>query len=386
MNETANHHGDRYQDIRRVTAIGTGIDLLLSFLKLIFGFIGNSQALIADGIHSLSDLATNVLVIVSSKQGAKAPDEDHPYGHARIETMATVALGLVLAIVGIGIGWDAYQRILNPEKLMQPSIWALMIAIFSIFSKEWVYWITIKVAEKHHSTLLKANAWHARSDSISSVIVVLGIAGTMLGYASFDAYAAVGVGIMIIKIGGELILQSLKELMEAAVDSEEVKKIEGVILSVDGVKGFHELRTRSMGGRTFVDVHIQVEPAISVSEGHFISEMVRWKLQSEVTSVEDTVVHTDVEDDQSEVEHKPLRARKEIINDILEKWHSLGIGSGLGKFSIHYLPSGTKVIVVVHLEQFSSIADARSRMEQMQKSALEVDGCDDLRVHFCAHE
>ncbi|MBF0219100.1 MAG: cation transporter [Gammaproteobacteria bacterium] len=374
----------RYQDIRRVTVVGSVIDIVLSLLKLIFGYIANSQALIADGIHSLSDLATNAMVMVATRQGDKAPDDEHPYGHARFETVATVALGIVLALVGIFIGLSAYERIRHIEELAQPGVWALVVAILSVLSKEWVFYITLKVAKKYDSTLLKANAWHARSDSFSSIIVIIGIAGAMLGYPAFDAYAAIGVALMIVKIGGELIYGSLRELVDSAVDEEKIKQISDLILTIDGVCGFHQLRTRSMGGKTFIDVHIQVEPTVSVSEGHYIAEDVRLRLQRDIDSVGDALVHTDIESEDDIHQHLRLHSRREIVGGLLDLWSAQGINDGIGKFTLHYLPSGTRVIVVVHLSNFASIEAAKAQIAVMEAEAEKVVGCDELRVHLCA--
>ena len=177
---------------RRVTWVGAIINLVLSILKIIVGIIGHSAALVADGVHSLSDLASDWLVLLASKHGAQPADDEHPYGHARIETAATVVLGTMLMIVANGIAWNAVERSLAEDELLTPSFLAIGIAILSLTSKEWLYQYTMKAARSIRSKLLEANAWHHRSDAISSLVVLVGIAGAMVGYPVLDAIAAFG--------------------------------------------------------------------------------------------------------------------------------------------------------------------------------------------------
>ncbi|WP_455204903.1 cation diffusion facilitator family transporter, partial [Kaarinaea lacus] len=238
----------RYQDAKKVTLVGALINLVLAILKIVFGYLGHSQSLVADGIHSLSDLLTDVLVIVAAKHSARDADSEHPYGHGRFETVSTVALGTFLIVVAGGIAVDAFHRLLEPELLMQPALITLIIAAVSIVSKEFLYHYTMVVAKKHRSNMLRANAWHHRSDSISSVIVLVGIGGTMLGLGYLDAIAAIGVSLLIGKIGWDLCVQSIRELVDTALDPERIEAIENTIQAVPGVQELHMLRTRQMGG------------------------------------------------------------------------------------------------------------------------------------------
>ena len=170
-------HDFRTIETRRVTIVGAVVNLVLAAFKVIAGVTGQSQALIADGIHSLSDLISDGLVLFAATHAASAPDEEHPYGHARYETAATLGLGLLLIAVAVGIMWDAVDRLFSPEELLQPEMLTLYVAAFSIFSNEALYWYTIKVADRINSPMLRANAWHHRSDAISSVVVLVGITG-----------------------------------------------------------------------------------------------------------------------------------------------------------------------------------------------------------------
>jgi cation diffusion facilitator family transporter len=296
--ESVTEGDSRYREIRWVTLVGSAIDLTLGILKIVFGYLANSQALIADGVHSLSDLATDFMVLFAAKHGSRDADESHPYGHGRFETVATVALGIALIVVAAGIAWDAIERLFNPEELLQPGVWALVIASLSVISKEWIYHYTMHVAKKLKSNMLRANAWHSRSDAISSIIVVIGVAGTMAGLNYLDSVAAVLVGAMVAKIGWDLAWQSVHELVDTALDPERVEAIRREILSVGGVRELHMLRTRMMGGDALVDVHVLVDPKLSVSEGHYIGEKVRERLITEIEEVSDVMVHVDPEDDE----------------------------------------------------------------------------------------
>lgn len=300
----------RYQDIKRVTFVAIIVNTLLAIGKTVLGFIGQSQALVADGVHSLADLVSDVIVIVAAKEAAKEADEEHPYGHGRIETVVEVILGMFLIVVAAGIMIDASARIVEPERLLSPTWFALLAALVSIFANESLFQYTIRVATKINSNMLKANAWHHRTDAVSSIIALVGIAGAMLGFAMLDAIAAIGVSLLISKVGWDIAWRSLRELIDTALDPEKVEKIREVILSVDGVKAVHSLRTRSMGGYALVDVHILVvNSRISVSEGHLISERVIRALKTQIDEVSDVTVHIDPEDDE-EVKpsgHLPLR-------------------------------------------------------------------------------
>ena len=266
----------RYRVARRVTVIGAIINLALSVVKIAVGLVGQSHALVADGIHSLSDLASDILVVWASKHGSREADEDHPYGHGRIETVATVALGSLLIAVAGGILWDAGQRMLAPATLLHPGVLALVVAAVSVLSKEALYQYTMVVARRLRSSLLQANAWHHRSDAVSSVVVLVGVGGAMAGFSYLDAVAAGIVALMVGKMGWDLAANAVYELIDTALDTERVAVIRKVIFSVNGVKDIHLLRTRRHGADALVDVHIILaDPYISVSEGHQISETVR---------------------------------------------------------------------------------------------------------------
>ena len=374
----------RYKDTIRVTLIGSVVDLLLGVSKIFVGFAAQSQALIADGVHSLSDLVTDVAVLYAAKHSHQEADEDHPYGHGRIETVVTVGLGIALIGVAVGIMIDATHRLFEPNTLLSPGMLALVIAIISVIAKEVIYQYTMVVARRYRSNMLKANAWHSRSDAISSIIVVIGILGSMAGLAYLDAIAAIGVGIMIAKIGWDLAWHSLKELIDTGLETERVKEIEKSILNVDGVSTLHILRTRQIGADALVDVHIQVEPRISVSEGHYISETVRAKLIKEIEEVIDVMVHIDPENDEVAPQNTKLPLRDEILQKMNSAWADVEEAKKIENITLHYLQGKIQIELLLPLAILhNDRADADKTVEQRLKQALtDVEEISEISVHY----
>ena len=364
----------RYQDIRKVTLVGAVVDLVLGVAKIIVGVIASSQALIADGIHSLSDLATDFLVLFAAKHAHREADDEHPYGHGRIETVATVVLGVSLVVVAIGISYDAVRRLMAPELLLHPGWMALLVAVISVLSKELIYQYTARAARRLRSKMLHANAWHSRSDAISSIIVVIGVVATMLGYPSFDALAAVAVALMVAKIGWDLLWQSLQELIDTALDPERVEAIRETIMAVDGVRTCHMLRTRHSGSDALVDVHIQVDPALSVSEGHQIGEAVRWRLIKTIDDVSDVTVHIDPEDDELASSCKGLPLRDEVLRRLEQQWQHLDIGERLDKVVVHYLNGKVHVEVFLNStgEDSQQLAELSAAIREVAQKAQDI--------------
>ncbi len=369
-------HNPRYREVRRVTVVGAIVDFVLGVTKIVVGWIAHSEALVADGVHSLSDLATDFIVLYAARHSHRDADEDHPYGHGRIETLATVGLGIMLILVAFGLAWDAVGRIGVPDLLFTPGVLALVVAMLSILSKESLYQYTIVVARRLRSNMLMANAWHHRSDAISSIVVFIGVAGAMMGYHYLDAVAAVAVSVMIAKIGFDLVLSSTRELIDTALEPELVESIRRAITGVNGVRALHMLRTRRSGGQALADVHLQVDPRISVSEGHQIGDTVRRLLLSRFDEVTDVTVHIDPEDDEKEspCDHLPLR--DELIDRLGEQW--AGVARIDGKdITLHYLGGKLQVDVTLPfsaLEQYDDPAQLVQNIERAAKSLPEVDG------------
>ncbi len=371
----------RYRDIRKVTIVGAVVDLLLGAAKVIVGMTAGSQALVADGIHSFSDLATDFLVLFAAKHAHRKADVEHPYGHGRIETVATVALGVSLVLVAIGISYDAVRRLLDPEMLLHPGMLALVVALVSVAAKEIIYQYTARAARRLRSKMLLANAWHSRSDAISSIVVVIGVVGTMAGFTYLDALAAVAVALMIAKIGWDLLWKSLEELIDTALEPEKVEEIRNTIMSVNGVRACHMLRTRHSGSDVLADVHILVDPVLSVSEGHQIGESVRQRLLEKVENVADVTVHIDPEDDElaSPCNHLPLR--NEILRRLGEQWADIDFGMDIEKVVLHYLDG--KVHVDVYLPMHGvSLIPPMELSATISEAAKKAEDIGDVRVYY----
>ncbi len=372
----------RYQETRRITLIGALVNVLLAAAKILFGIIGSSQSLIADGVHSLSDLASDGLVIFAAKHGSQDADEDHPYGHARIETAFTVGLGILLMLVAAGILVDAVDRLFQTQRLLHPGVLALVVAAISVLSKELLYRYTLHVAKKVRSNLLRANAWHHRSDAISSIVVIIGVAGSMAGLHYLDAIAAAGVALMIAKIGWDLSWHSLKELVDTGLDPERVEAIRNCILNVDGVRTLHMLRTRRMGQDALVDVHIMVPPKLSVSEGHHIGETVRSRVIREVDEVTDVMVHIDPEDDETSPPSLKLPLRGELMDRLAPAWADIPAAQDIEKVTLHYLDGKIAVDLLLPF----SVLDQGSTREQLNQRfaavADEVEAVASIGLYF----
>jgi cation diffusion facilitator family transporter len=362
----------RYRETRKVTVVGAAIDLVLGIAKILVGVFAHSQALIADGVHSLSDLATDFMVLFAAKHASRDADEDHPYGHARFETAMTVALGVALVLVAAGIGYDAVHRLFEPELLQTPGWPALLVAGLSIGAKEGLYRYTMHVARRTRSNLLRANAWHHRSDAISSIVVVIGVVGAMAGLNYLDSVAAAGVAFMIAKIGWDLAWHSLRELVDTALETERVEAIRRTILGVGGVKGLHLLRTRRMGADALVDVHIQVHPKLSVSEGHQVSEMVRQRLINEVDEVSDVMVHIDPENDEQAQPCCTLPLRPDLMQKLKTQWQHIPAASQIDKVTLHYLGGKIHVELFLPISVVQSLDEARKLSNMLRETTKAV--------------
>ena len=309
----------RYQKAKFVTLLGAVINAMLGISKLLGGIWFHSSALVADGFHSLSDLFTDGMVLIASKYGSHEADDAHPYGHQRIETAATYVLALLLVLTGLAIAWDAINH-LRIHAHENPGLWALPLAGFSILANEALFWYTRHVGRVIQSQLIITNAWHHRSDAASSLIVFAGLLGSLAGFPAFDGIAALLVGCLIIKMGVGYGWKSIKELVDTGVEPTLRSDIEACIKSTDGVIKVHQLRTRLMGSDIFVDVHVQVNPMISVSEGHFIAQHVHRSLIKTFSSIKDVTVHIDPEDDEITSPSLHLPNRTTLETDLLNPW------------------------------------------------------------------
>jgi cation diffusion facilitator family transporter len=262
----------------RSTWVSVLVNIILASAQIVLGLFAHSQALIADGIHSLSDLVADGVVLFAGHHSKKDADEDHPYGHQRFETAASLIIGLILLAVGIGMLWAAFNKLEAPETIQKVHIIALWVAGMALIAKELLFRYMLSVAKRVKSSMLIANAWHARSDAASSLVVGLGIIGNLLGYPILDPIAALLVGFMISKMGWHFSWDALHDLMDRAADDDEVQAIKQTLLATPGVLGVHDLRTRKMGDMIVVDAHIEVEALITVEAGHDIAVEARQRV------------------------------------------------------------------------------------------------------------
>lgn len=337
----------RFQDSQRILILSIILDLALAFIKVLVGWLANSHALIADGIHSLSDLLTDLMAWFFIQIADQAPDAEHPYGHGRFETFGTMLLGGILLAVATTIIYDGILRIYNISEVIIPGWTALLVAVVSIGTKEWLYRISRSTGERVKSNLLVANAWHHRSDALSSIVVFIGVGGAIIGIAWLEMAASIIVALMIARIGWKFGRQSMAELVDTALSETDVSAIQEHILTVDGVQGVHSLRSRMMGADVLLDIHIQVDPSVSVSEGHHIGEWVTRDLLQVFPKISDVVFHIDAEDDadaegrDSPVPIAPLRSEVRPILD--DAWKQVPMSHYISQVTLHYLNDGINV-------------------------------------------
>lgn len=305
-------HPERFAAAQKSTWVSVGINLLLTILQLAAGYFGRSQALVADGLHSLSDLLSDFLVLFANRHGSRHADAKHPYGHARIETAATLLLGAALAALGITLLVAAGLRLQEPQNLQTVHPATLWVALLTLVAKEGLFRYLMSVAKRVRSQLLAANAWHSRSDAASSLVVLAGIGGNLMGFTFLDMVAAAVVGVMIARMGVKLAQDALAELIDTGLEAEEVKAIRHTLLHTPGVCGLHGLRTRKMADHALVDAHIMVDPRISVSEGHYIAEAARQAVLAR-HHVLDVMVHIDPEDDRKSKPNEHLPDREVLL-------------------------------------------------------------------------
>ena len=286
------------RQIKSITYLGMAVNIALSVMKVAIGLSAASLALVADGIHSFSDVATDVAVLLGLRLGSKEPDQSHPYGHGRAETFSAGLVALILIVVGGAMIYCATLAIARDE-VTTPRLGVLIAAIISIAAKEWLYKATQKIAIQSHSSALYANAWHHRSDALSSVAVVIGFISLEFGFGHGDQVAAIAVGLMIIWVGVRVISDVLRELAEAAVDPETIEHIKKIINSDSSIRQWHKLRTRTVGREVFLDLHILVDPELKITAAHEIAESLEKTLDEQITRPINITVH--IEPDKPEL-------------------------------------------------------------------------------------
>jgi cation diffusion facilitator family transporter len=356
----------RYAAGRRSVFASMAVNTTLSVLQIAVGYAGKSQALLTDGIHTLSDLMSDFLVLFASRQSAVGADDQHPYGHRRVETAATLLLGGALMIVGLGILWRAGVRLTSGEPFPRVHPATLWIALTTLAAKEALYHYLMRVARALRSQMLAANAWHTRADAATSLIGAIGISGNLLGYTFLDSLAASLVAFFIARMGAKLGYHALSELVDTGLDAQDVARIRQTLLATPGVRGLHDLRTRRMAGQALVDAHVLVDPRISVSEGHYVAETARRRVLAD-SDVLDVMVHIDPEDDRMVEPSAHLPGRHELLVHLAGR---LAVTlPPVQKTVFHYLDGKVEAEIFLAGESVtaSELAHLRGRIDKILK-------------------
>ncbi|MDO4551862.1 MAG: cation diffusion facilitator family transporter [Planctomycetia bacterium] len=313
----ANKNDEILKTVNRITLFGAVINLMLSVLKLAGGILGHSQVLIADAVHSLSDLVTDAAVLMGARYWKLPADENHPYGHAKIETLVTFFIGFMLVLVGGKLMMDAililpgFWQAKNTVMSEAPTVLALLAAIISIIVKEFLYIITVRAGQRIHSSAVIANAWHHRSDAMSSIPAALAVGCCLLfgpAYSFLDSVGTIIVGVMILQAAWKIIYPTFHILLDAGASEEKVKKIQEIVLKCPGVRHPHKIRTRYLGSQSMeVDLHVWVDPEMTVKESHVLSHMIESELHQSELGIVDVFVHVEPTSSEKEVDHeKPM--------------------------------------------------------------------------------
>ncbi|MDR2207559.1 MAG: cation diffusion facilitator family transporter [Azoarcus sp.] len=328
----------RARSIRNVTLVGIATNSVLIVGQIIVGLLANAFSLVADAMHTLSDLVADFMILIAGRKGADPADLDHPYGHGRIETVATLILGVSLITVGIGFLWASGMRLqtMGNQPLLHPA--AFVMAIFSLVGKEFLFRYTLAGGRRLNAPMLEASAWHARSDAASSLVVAIGIGGSLAGYPFLEPLAAAVVGFLILRMGVLQGWRAVRELIDTGLPKEDLIRLRQTISDTPGVTGLHDLRTRRMANRVLCDAHVQVDSRISVSEGHYISESVLLAVRRAHPEIGEMLVHIDIEDDDveqlfAECAERPLD-RAAVLADLASL---TGESLPLQRLQLHYI-------------------------------------------------
>jgi cation diffusion facilitator family transporter len=335
---------------RKTTFVSVALNLVLMSLQVAIGSFAHSQALIADGIHSLADLISDFIVLVANRASGEKPDADHNYGHHRYETVASLFLGALLVVVGIGMLWRAGTRLANMDNIPAVHVSALVVAVVVLVSKEGLFRYMLREAERVRSAMLVANAWHARSDAASSLVVSIGIVGSLCGVRLLDPIAAAIVGFLVARMGWVFGWDALQDLSDRALDETATADIRKLLTATAGVRDVHELRTRKMGDHALVDAHILVDPLISVSEGHYIAESARARVMTD-KRVLDALIHVDPENDA--LAHPPTRLPPRVAVAALVDAELAKYGLRAAGLNVHYLSTGLDVDITLSADAAS---------------------------------
>ncbi|AYY96130.1 cation transporter [Burkholderia multivorans] len=344
---------DKHAVARKSTFVSIVLNVVLATFQIAVGVIAHSQALIADGVHSISDLISDFVVLVANRHSGAVPDADHNYGHSRYETVASLFLGAILIAVGIGMLWRGGERLVHLDTIPPVHFSALLVALTVLVSKEALFRYMLREARRVRSAMLVANAWHARSDAASSLVVAIGIVGSLFGFRLLDPIAAAIVGFMVARMGWTFGYDALQDLSDRALSLAETAEIRALLAATPGVRDVHDLRTRKMGDAALVDAHILVDPMISVSEGHYIAETARARVLAD-PRVLDALIHVDPENDAARRPALALPPRDEIATRLEAALAQRGLRATA--INLHYLSTGLEIDVTLPAETDSDAA------------------------------
>jgi cation diffusion facilitator family transporter len=371
---------ERHRITQRVTLTGAAVNCGLASLQIIFGLLGKSQALLADGIHTLSDLSTDFIVLYASSRSSKAADKDHPYGHGRIETLASMVLGAILGMVGIGIGIRGVESVLSPSTT-NPEAITIVFAGLAIVAKESLYHYTLRAARATHSSMLESNAWHHRSDALSSIVVVIGISAQILGIPYMDAVAAIIVACMISWMGLRLGRKALNELIDTGLDLELIDQVRAEMQANSSVVGVHNLRSRSMGGLGYLDAHIEVDSKLTVSEAHYIAHRIEHQVKKRFPKIIDVQIHIDPLDDKiRESMLARLPERQTIEQDLTQAWEGINESAEILQTKLHYLDKLIEIDLVLPASMCSPQHEAG--IGRLKQGASELGYVGTVNIYF----
>ena len=370
----------------KVTWLGLVANLILALAKGFIGIIANSSALIADAGHSVSDLLSDGITLWAVRMSGIPKDKNHPYGHGKFETVGTFIIALLLIFTGIGVAWHVFNKIDAPQV---PGIIALWMAGIAIIVKEALFHVTRMVGRRTGSRILLANAWHHRSDAISSVAALVGIGGAQWGVPLMDPIAGMLVAGLIIKTGIDIGYESIRELTDETVEEEILIELEQIMSGIEGVDHYHEMRARRMGPHLLVDLHIQVDSVMSISAAHQVAERVRLGILEKVPAVNEVLVHVDAEDDFFGEEGSGLpnnivlmRPQSEIESDVKKMLAQIPEILGITHIYCHFLNQKLTVQVNILLDSDMRIKDAQKIAAVARRKIEEINDIDDADLHL----
>ncbi len=285
--------GNRYDESNKITVISILLNIGLTILKILAGILGNSTAIIADGLHSASDIITSIGILIGNKISRKPRDDEHQYGHEKAESLVSFILAAVLIGIALKIGYDGFKDLININNILVPNALPLVVALISIAVKEYQYQITIRVAKKINSSSLKADAWHHRSDAFSSIAAFIGIGGAMLGFKILDPIASIIVAIVVIKVGIEILKSACDELMDSSISKEDIREIKSLIDNNKKIYGIKDFKSRKYGSIAYIDMSIFIDKSKTLEEAHDIADNLEHSIISNLNYIKEINIHTE---------------------------------------------------------------------------------------------